>query len=356
MTGRPQPAQPRDGLFDANHHYVPQFILRNFATQKGKVHQFYVYDKQAGRSFPTNVKNILSERDFNVFSAGQYRVSFEGQLQHIETATSTIVSKIVDNRNISCLTDEDKSWLCIFTSAQMLRVRQFREEMKDMDEQLYALIRESGGDPNDVANYRPFQNDDEIRRFSCEFMMESSVDFAKHLAILHMVLMSTKSSDPFYISDCPVTKYHDRINDLYGNLGLACEGIQVHIPVSDTMMIAFICPTTVNEIKEGFERIKNHYDQLAALRVLGNAESQAFAVQQIEALKGPLENLEKLKKAIEQGIPAECTKDNTLFYNSLQVRCAERYVLSKRKNFDLVEDMVRRDRTLRDGGSRMQVR
>jgi hypothetical protein len=43
------------------HHRVPQFILRNFANN-GKL---YAFDKHNARSFQTNVKKIMRERDFN---------------------------------------------------------------------------------------------------------------------------------------------------------------------------------------------------------------------------------------------------------------------------------------------------
>jgi hypothetical protein len=48
-------------------HYVPKFILRNFADDKEQLH---VFDKSTGRKFRPNLKNIAGERNFYVVEDG----------------------------------------------------------------------------------------------------------------------------------------------------------------------------------------------------------------------------------------------------------------------------------------------
>ena len=56
------------------HHYLPQFILREFAAPNGRV---YVFDKQLSRSFPSNPENLAAESRFYNFQFGQQSFSLE---------------------------------------------------------------------------------------------------------------------------------------------------------------------------------------------------------------------------------------------------------------------------------------
>ncbi|MBK7841722.1 MAG: DUF4238 domain-containing protein [Candidatus Obscuribacter sp.] len=49
-----------------NQHYVAQSYLSSFANEK---EQLYVFDKVSRKVFPTKIRNIASEREFNDYSA-----------------------------------------------------------------------------------------------------------------------------------------------------------------------------------------------------------------------------------------------------------------------------------------------
>lgn len=59
-----------------NQHYVPQFILRQFALNNER-EQVRVYDKHTDKEFTTSVRNIMAERRFNEFIFDEYIASFE---------------------------------------------------------------------------------------------------------------------------------------------------------------------------------------------------------------------------------------------------------------------------------------
>jgi hypothetical protein len=61
------------------HHYVPQFILRNFATEGGT--RLYVFDKQTDRVFPANVADVAAENRLYEFSLGDLTATIEPSLQ-----------------------------------------------------------------------------------------------------------------------------------------------------------------------------------------------------------------------------------------------------------------------------------
>jgi hypothetical protein len=47
------------------HHFLPQFYLKGFAKQNGKVWQTWALDLKEKRQFQTNIKKVAKIRDFN---------------------------------------------------------------------------------------------------------------------------------------------------------------------------------------------------------------------------------------------------------------------------------------------------
>ena len=71
-------------------HYVPRFLLKNFA--KGKKPQIFVYDKSNDKQFKTNIKNIAAETGFydikvdGISLVSNYRSSFATEIRNSTTA------------------------------------------------------------------------------------------------------------------------------------------------------------------------------------------------------------------------------------------------------------------------------
>ena len=58
-------------------HYVPQFLLRNFATENTE--KLFTFDKQQDKIFSTTVKDSASEKGFyNIQGlSGKYTLEYE---------------------------------------------------------------------------------------------------------------------------------------------------------------------------------------------------------------------------------------------------------------------------------------
>ena len=67
-------------------HYVPQFLLRSFAT--GKKHRLQVFDKQAGRSFATVTRNVAAESRFYDFEVGGQVLSLDRASPHLKAKSA----------------------------------------------------------------------------------------------------------------------------------------------------------------------------------------------------------------------------------------------------------------------------
>jgi hypothetical protein len=112
------------------HHYVPQFLLRNFEDYTKK---FYVFDKlnqklgiryiSAKESFRQNHWN--STRD----AKGVANTEIEHRLAILESETSPIISKIINavrRRQLPTLTNDEAFTLAVFLCAQARRTPEAR--------------------------------------------------------------------------------------------------------------------------------------------------------------------------------------------------------------------------------------
>lgn len=76
-----------------NHHYIPQFYLRNFATKRGNAHYIFVFDSTKNKKYWANIKGIGSERGFNT-------VDFHGtDPEQLERDLSKLESKFSPHLN-----------------------------------------------------------------------------------------------------------------------------------------------------------------------------------------------------------------------------------------------------------------
>ncbi|MFS2035338.1 DUF4238 domain-containing protein [Polaromonas sp. CT11-55] len=74
-------------------HYVPQFLLRNFTSdKKNRVH---VFDKQKGITFVSHVKNVANESRFYDFEIEGEGRSLEAPLSSLESDNSGHSTKLI---------------------------------------------------------------------------------------------------------------------------------------------------------------------------------------------------------------------------------------------------------------------
>src|ERR1022692_3755339 len=112
-------------------HYVPQFLLRNFASSpRGK--QIFVFDKSSGRSFPASINAVASKRAFYDFEVAGSIESVDPLLTKMESVTSTLIAKIVRARNLRGLSHTDKKMVALFATVQKLRTDSRRKQLKSL--------------------------------------------------------------------------------------------------------------------------------------------------------------------------------------------------------------------------------
>jgi hypothetical protein len=87
-----------------NQHWVPKFLIKNFADIDGRVFCFNIRPSEVTKPPP---KHASAEIGFNEFSLDGETVSFEDQLEKIETKAAPILSQIVASRNLMALGQKD---------------------------------------------------------------------------------------------------------------------------------------------------------------------------------------------------------------------------------------------------------
>src|SRR4051812_28777700 len=132
-----------------NQHYVPQFLLRNFAGAKG---QLAVFDKAKEKSFSTSPRGVAAEAWFYDFVDGKGEPqSFEHVLGSLEASVSAIIADVLKRQSLAHLTPDERIGLSFFAAVQQLRVKAMRERALSLNAGILRVLAERGIDGGNVV-------------------------------------------------------------------------------------------------------------------------------------------------------------------------------------------------------------
>lgn len=278
-----------------NDHYVPQSLLRNFANENGKL---CVFDKWTGKVFRPSTRNIASELGYNDYLHDDGTVeSFEDVLTSKEQPGA--IAEIVSSKSIACLQDSSmRVSFARFVAIQVLRTRMTRIWMEQIDDAMAAKLETE------------FLNGTSIRRTPTQIQNESIVQLALAEELLpqllnkQWLLAEAAPGTSYLISDNPVVRQNIEIDELRGNSGFACPGIQIFLPLSPSCVLMLVCPTLI----EAMRRVP-----------LGSDFIRDF----------------------DAGGCVPSTKESMDYCNSLQVVQSSRFVIGEECNFTLAREILR---------------
>lgn len=300
------------------HHYVPQFLLRNFASEKRET--LYAFDKWDGRQFQVAVKDAAAEHGYNSFETDEASGCAEEYFTQIETAASPFIQEIVTNRRLPALTPEGRAAVAQLAIAQMVRSKNHRAVFDQIGRIFRKLAEREGtsefqawvGTANPAADKQALLID----------VQEDVQHYVPHLLQKDFVLFFSNDNDPLLIGDSPLIRTNTlHTSEFRGTTGLASPGVEIYLPLSPTLVLSFMCPT----IGEMMRTLVN---------VLGRAADK-IATSYLAAL----ESRESLSME----------RPNIDYLNSQQVIASERFVYSGSNDFALVREMLESDPSLRKG-------
>lgn len=318
-----------------NQHIIPQFILRNFTF--GEKDQIYVFDKQTGRIFPTNISNAAVERRYNEYELEGNLVSIEAQLERLESRCAPIIRRIIDGQSLLRLSIEERLILALFVAIQYTRTNHQRNLIKQIDQAVFDVIQKIGGDPYNADGFSPLKDDNEIKQQSIRNTLKSD-ELVPLIIDKTWLLIKTEDSTPFYISDHPVTLQNYLHRGLRGNLGIGVKGIEIYMPLSKTLTLAMLCPTYEKEIRET-------YDMYEKAKVMG----KQIGLPPIVPPHKFDPRIGKLLEGFDSGDPMMCSGENTMNLNRLQVVYSSRFIYASKADFSLAEEMIDSNPDIRFG-------
>ncbi len=305
-----------------NQHYVPQFLLKNFSMSDGTT--VCCFDKQTGRTFETNARNVASEKWFYDLVNGEPAFSLEGPMADMEGSVARVINdKLLKERTVRCLSGEDRGILGLFVAIQMLRTRNIRETAKQMDAFMQEVLSEGRSKDEPVPGFDRIQTDSQARAFAVGLLANAG-DLVPHLLDKTWLLYQSKGQ--FILSDNPVGLQNTVNQSKYmGTLGLAVRGIEIYLPLNADFTICFLCKDTFQDFAKHFELHRDRLDRE------GKFEHRNFV------------------NGVRRKLPLACSPENVTNINSIQVISAERYLFADADRFDLAREMIDSEPNLRHG-------
>src|SRR5229473_6632333 len=111
-------------MSETNQHWVPKFLIRNFADSDGRVFCLDIHTDRVTKPPP---KNTASEQGFNDFTLDGEAVSFEHKLEKIETKAAPVLRRIVRATSLSGTGWDERQRVAEFMAAQSFRTKAFYE-------------------------------------------------------------------------------------------------------------------------------------------------------------------------------------------------------------------------------------
>ena len=300
------------------HHYVPQYLLRNFRPFEER-NTVYVYDKKTGRSFESAIRKTGSENHFNCVEIKGKTVNFEEIFQRVDDLGSSLFRRILTSKSISDLEKERLEELAWIVCVQFLRTKIQRTTVLELTRQIAELLSRQGFAEQGIEDYTLFdENQARLTLFKTIFNTESFVSAI--LGKTPVILLNNMSNKNFWISDNPISLFN---TFPYGQVGFDEKGIEIYFPISPQLCLGFFCPSIYIQLRESFSdfhprpRLDNLY-------------------------------LERLYLGMRKSSPVIVTESEVDYLNELQVRSSSRFVYSNSNGFDLAEKILERIPSLKE--------
>lgn len=292
-----------------NQHWIPRFLLKNFADVDGRLFQFSVSDDKITKPPP---KFAAARPNFNLGIRRGEPVSFEGRFQKIETAAARPIQDIIAARSLATLSAGQRQAIAIFIAAQSFRTEAYQNGLRMTD----------GRTDSGAA-------------------LETLWDNLPHLAAMverrHWALMETIAQNSFYLGDSPVVLQCTERPDDAMELGFDVPGVEAFLPLSPTLALYLPCPATCGEIINGF-----HTALGMASWPLARAELQSAGRQDVLRLaERAIDQSGTLYRSLTQGVPFAADPENVENLNYLQCAWASSAIYSNRSDFSFAERVFR---------------
>jgi len=215
------------------HHYVPQCLLRNFASN-ARQSKVWVYDKHTRRSYESGINNVAAENHYNTISVDGQGINLEPAFSPLDGRLADLIRRLLETPDLCQFTAHDRVELALLTAVQILRVRLQRDSLSQLPGQLRAALGFAGVDELVAPDF----DENAVKQISLGMMQEAE-QYVPALMSKHWMLLRPVPGCQFWISDNPVVI----ANEFCNGGGLASQGAQIRWPISKELCLSFSCPS-----------------------------------------------------------------------------------------------------------------
>jgi hypothetical protein len=284
-----------------NQHWVPKFLIRNFADTDGRVFRLDIQTDVITKPPPKHAAAAIA---FNEFGIDGRSISFEAELTKIETRAAPILQSIVAAGSVTGCSSRDRRKLADFMAAQSFRTEAF---------------------------YRGFDGSITRNAFGEIFAQawRSAFIVADELYRRHWALMEAVGETFFYLGDSPLVLQRTENPSDGSGLGFDVSGVEAFLPLSPRFALYMPCRFVSDQIIEGFANAKA-VSQGAPTTELGRELAQKI-----------LSEHSPLHVALTTGVALPCLTENIENLNYLQCSWAFSAVYSHERRFDFARKVFR---------------
>jgi hypothetical protein len=297
------------------HHFVPQARLMKFSIG-AKNKQIWVFDKQSNKAFLSSILDAGSENYFNTVIVDSRRWNFEYLFQEIDSASSSLISEIIEKQSLSGLGTGKLEVLFDLFVSQFLRTHFARTTPLFLAKSVREMMSNLGFDPDSDPEWS-LPSEASLRLSAVRSFLRREEQRAS-IARLIPALFTVEAGSHFVISDHPVAVTNQFP---YGDLGLSSHGIIMLLPIAPTLAIALVCPTIIARY-EAIDSLPEYSDRRA--------------------------RTEQYRSGFRSGNPICISVGELGGWNSLQVAKSKRFLYAATDDFDFAKQLLQADPSLRN--------
>ena len=291
----------------------------------------------------------MVEGDFNALDDG--KISLEEYISGFENRAAPLFEQMVQERSIGWLNRAHWRRLTLFTALQFIRGTGHRAQFEAVSAGFAGEMDRRGIKLEEDLRITPAQ----AKVHALISITKSLHEYAGHFATKDPILFAAPLGSEFILGDNPVVWQNREPTGFWGNLGLACRGIELYLPISADLVLAFWCPSHGQKIADGLKKTRALVGNFKAQAVLG-ARPVPMPKELIQkAEEGMKAHLEPMEHSLKTGEAYMSSEENVINLNSLQVGQSERFIASKAGDFGLAAEMIAKDPEIGEGGQRMKI-
>jgi hypothetical protein len=270
-------------------------------------------------------------------------------LTGVEDRAAPAIQRIVSERSLAGLTDQDRKNLAVFCAVQFVRTQATRDEFQSAMDGLRAALAVRGIDASQLPEMQP-PTPHQRKLMELKPVLDAPDDYASDFLSKHWYLMAGLESDPFYIGDNPVVRQSESRAPEEARLGLRCPGISISLPLSPTLCLGMIDPGAIEALKSTYRKTRRMNDRqvkkVAKLKRKGRLSLRWPRLS--EAVRDDIDRLyrDSIRDLVNGGLVV-CDAEAIQRLNFLQPAFASRWVISSRNDFSLASEIVAADERFR---------